>query len=112
MKKTILKIFGLVVVATLMVLNIQFTSMDEGSMISLSYLKNLAFAQGGENGGGDDDQYPKGQRCGSDPCSVTCGIPPFTYTAEGSWWHCKWTTEPGTCSATLCERACDARCFK
>lgn len=42
--------------ATLMALNIQFTNMDEGSTISLSYLRNLAFAQGGENDGGDDEE--------------------------------------------------------
>lgn len=57
MKKGILKIMGLVAVATLMALNIQFTNMDEGSTISLSYLKNLAFAQGGENGGGSQCAY-------------------------------------------------------
>ena len=67
MKKAILKIMGLVAVATLMILNTQFTNMDEGSMISLSYLKNMAFAQGGENGGGLDTNYKRH----SNPCSIT-----------------------------------------
>src|SRR5690606_13414019 len=48
------KVTGLITVATLMILNVQLSNMDENSMISLSYLKNLAFAQSNENGGGDD----------------------------------------------------------
>ena len=69
MKKAILKIMGLVAVAALMVLNIQFTNMEEGSMISLSSLKNLAFAQGGENdgGGGLDTSYIRNRY----DCSIT-----------------------------------------
>lgn|SRR5690606_5876347 len=62
MKKAIFKISGLVAVATLMILNTQFTNMDEGSMISLSYLKNMAFAQGGENGG-RNDHTPDPKNC-------------------------------------------------
>ena len=62
-----------------MVLNIQFTNMEEGSMISLSYLKNMAFAQGGENGGGSGGGLLWQKQVTDNPC---------TYTGTTTYWIC------------------------
>lgn len=76
---------GVVAVATVMVLNVQFSNLDKDSVISLSYLKNMAFAQGGENGGGGLDTSYKRD---SNPCSITISGE-MGYT--GTIWGIKFT---------------------
>jgi len=105
MKRKIIITLGiaLFVVATMIKLN--FSKENNSSNISLSDLTVMAYAD-------PENQYPIGRRCGEDECSKACGIPPFVYTAYGSWWHCKWITTPGVCEDVACNRECDAFCFE
>ncbi len=59
-----------------------------------------------------EEGYPIGKYCGRDTCSKACGMPPFVYTADGHYWHCKWQDMPGTCIDAMCNKECDAMCFE
>lgn len=104
--KKILIITGSILFIGVLIFNLQIL-LNENSKSSTVELSSIIFklAQAEE-----EDGYPDGAACGSDECSITCGIPPITSTAEGDYWHCKTTDLSGTCDENACEVSCDAEC--